>query len=164
MAELLKIRPASAKDLPGLTRVYLDSAEHHTALDPLMYRIPSVEEIHARYLARVAQQNLQLTLVALWEEEVVGLVDAQMLRSMDAMLRATYYCHVAELAVAREHRSQGVGARLLQAAEDWGRDLGAEVVSLDFHIANDRAGKFYRERMGYRVTSKSAVKIVSDQR
>ena len=150
------------KDLEGLTRVYLDSAEHHTALDPLVYRIPSVEEIHARYLARVAQQNLQVTLVALWDDEVVGLVDAQMLRSMDAMLRASYYCHVAELAVSREHRSQGVGEQLLKAAEEWGRQHGAEVVSLDFHIANVRAARFYQERMGYRVTSNSALKALID--
>jgi ribosomal protein S18 acetylase RimI-like enzyme len=159
MSSELTIRPYVSDDLAGLTRVYLESAEHHAALDPQIYRVPSVDEIRARYEGRIAA--LQVTLVAVREGKIVGFVDAQMLRSSDAMLRSTYYCHIAELAVGRECRSQGIGASLLQAAEVWGREHGAEVVSLDFHTANLRAADFYQQRMGYRVTSRTAVKIIT---
>jgi ribosomal protein S18 acetylase RimI-like enzyme len=77
------------------------------------------------------------------------------------MLRASLYCHIAELAVAEEWRSQGVGAHLLAAAEAWGHERGAEVASLDFHIANLRAARFYQENMGYRITSNTAVKVLA---
>jgi len=46
------------------------------------------------------------------------------------------YCHIAEIAVRRQHRSQGIGGRLLLAAEDWGHRLGAEFASLEYDAAN----------------------------
>jgi ribosomal protein S18 acetylase RimI-like enzyme len=74
------------------------------------------------------------------------------------MHRKIIYCVIAEIAVSREHRSQGIGGRLLQAAEDWGRQLGAEFALLEYHSANTRASLFYQERMGYRPASITAIK------
>jgi ribosomal protein S18 acetylase RimI-like enzyme len=68
------------------------------------------------------------------------------------------YCVIAEIAVSRKHRSQGIGGRLLQAAEDWGRQLGAEFALLEYHSANTRASLFYQERMGYHPASITAIK------
>ena len=74
------------------------------------------------------------------------------------MHREIVYCHIAEIAVSKRHQNQGIGGRLLQAAENWGVGLGAELASLEYHIANSRAGLFYQQRMGYRVASVTAIK------
>lgn len=43
------------------------------------------------------------------------------------------YCHIAEIAIRSVHRNQGIGERLLRAAEDWEYGLGAEFASLEYH-------------------------------
>jgi Acetyltransferase (GNAT) family len=63
--------------------------------------------------------------------------------------RQLIYCHIAEIAVSCRHQNQGIGGRLLQAAEDWGRRQGAECASLEYHAANKRASVFYQQHMGY---------------
>jgi ribosomal protein S18 acetylase RimI-like enzyme len=77
------------------------------------------------------------------------------------MHRNLVYCYIAEIAVHPDYRSQGIGERLVLAAEDWGRALGAEFASLEYNAANTRAGDFYRNRMGYRVASLTAIKRLS---
>jgi len=74
------------------------------------------------------------------------------------MHRTLTYCHIAEIAVRRAHRSHGIGGRLLRAAENWGQWLGAEFASLEYHVANTRASLFYQERMDYRPVSITAIK------
>ncbi|HLK70027.1 MAG TPA: GNAT family N-acetyltransferase [Bryobacteraceae bacterium] len=74
------------------------------------------------------------------------------------MHREMIYCHIAEIAVRSGHRNHGIGGRLLRAAEDWGRGLGAEIASLEYHAANARANSFYQERMDYHPASITVIK------
>ena len=92
------------------------------------------------------------------QTEIVGFVDVELYRSPDPMLREFLYCHVMEIAVNSRYQSQGIGERLLRAAEEWGRQQGAEFALLEYLTANTRAGEFYQRRMGYRVAAMMAVK------
>jgi len=145
------IRSAVSDDAMGITRRFLESAEYHARLDPERYFTPSVEAISARY--REGRQHRSsagcdaITLVAELAGEIVGFIDAQLEQSLDAMHREMTYCHIAEIAVSGRHRNQGIGGRLLRAAEDWGRRQGAEFASLDYHAANTRAREFYHQRL-----------------
>jgi GNAT superfamily N-acetyltransferase len=56
-------------------------------------------------------------------------------------------CWVEDLAVSPEHRSQGVGGALLEAAKEWGRARGATHLELDSGEARADAHRFY-EREG----------------
>jgi ribosomal protein S18 acetylase RimI-like enzyme len=158
----IEIRPAVPGDADGIARTYLESAEYHAGLDPERYSLPAAETISARY--REGRQHPSdagsgvMTLVAELGGEIVGFVDARLEESPDPMHREMIYCHIAEIAVRCGHRSQGIGGRLLLAAENWGRRLGAEFASLEYHAANTRASRFYRERMGYRPAAITAIK------
>jgi GNAT superfamily N-acetyltransferase len=158
----ITIRPAVSGDADGIARVYLESAEYHAGLDPERYSAPAVETISARY--REGRQHPPdadgggVTLVAELSGEIVGFIDAGLEQSHDLMHREIIYCHIAEIAVSSRHQNQGIGVRLLQAAEDWGRGQGAEFASLEYHTANTRAGSFYQQRMGYRPASTTAIK------
>jgi GNAT superfamily N-acetyltransferase len=129
------IRPAVPDDADGIARTFLESAEYHAELDPERYSIPPIDTIVARY--REGRQHPShagreaITLVAELSGEIVGFIDARLERSLDAMHREMIYCHIAEIGVRRGHRNQGIGGRLLRAAEDWGRRLGAEFASLE---------------------------------
>lgn len=155
------VRRAVAEDADGISRTFLESAEHHASLDSERYMVPSAEAIEARY--RHGRQHPpeafgeNITLVAELGGEVIGFIDARLYQPTDAMHREMTYCLVSEIAVGREHRNQGVGRQLLQAAEDWGRQQGAEFALLEYHTANTGAGNFY-QRLGYRVASITAIK------
>ena len=158
----IAIRPALPEDAGGIARTYIESADYHTSLDSERYALPSRETIAARY--REGRQHPpeaggeSITLVADLDGGIVGFVDARIERSPDAMHREMAYCHIAEIAVSFRHQNQGIGGQLLRAAEDWGRGRGAEFASLEYHVANTRAGVFYQRRMGYRAAAITAIK------
>ena len=89
---------------------------------------------------------------------MTGFIDIRLESSPDPMHRPIVYCHVAEIAVREEYQNQGIGRQLLRAAEDWGRRHGAEFASLEYHVANTRAGRFYEQRMGYSVAARIAIR------
>jgi ribosomal protein S18 acetylase RimI-like enzyme len=140
----ITIRRAASDDADGIARTFVHSAEYHARFDPERYSVPAVAMISKR--SREAWQDPPLgngkavTLVAELSGEIVGFLDAQLQPSHDAMHRETVYCHIAEIAVRCAHRNHGIGKRLLQAAEDRGRQRAAQFASLEYHAANTHAG------------------------
>jgi ribosomal protein S18 acetylase RimI-like enzyme len=157
----ITIRPAVPQDADGITRIYLESAEYHAGLDAERYWIPATETIRARYREERQQASRggeeAITLVAELNGEIVGFIDTRLTRSPDPMHREMMYCHIVEIAASIRHQRQGIGGRLLRAAEDWGRGRGAELALLEYLAGNERASVFYRGR-GYRVASINAIK------
>ena len=159
----ITIRRALAGDGDGIARTFLESAAYHARLDSERYAVPVIEPIAARYRegrqhSPDAANGPAITLVADVDGEIVGFVDARLDRSPDPMHRDMTYCHIVEIAVSERHQNRGVGARLLRAAEDWGREQGATFASLEYHTANTRAASFYQKKMGYRVAAIIAIK------
>ena len=155
------IRPTHSGDAAGIARRFLESAEFHAGFDE-RYATPSLEAITSRYEEGkqhfAAKAGEAITLVAEVHGEVVGFVDARLEKSSDPMHRDLVYCYIADIAVSPRFQGEGVGTMLLQAAEGWGRQQGAEFASLEYHVANTRAASFYERRMAYRVVSKFAIK------
>ena len=155
------IRSAVAEDADGITRIFLESAEHHASLDSELYFVPDFETIAARY--REGRQHPaegraeSITIVAELSGDIVGFIDARLYRPTDAMHRDMIYCLISEIAVRREYQNHGIGKQLLQAAEDWGRQQGAEFAVLEYHAENVSAGAFY-QRMRYRLASITAIR------
>jgi ribosomal protein S18 acetylase RimI-like enzyme len=158
----ITVRPAVPEDAEGIARTFAESAAHHAQLDPERYYVPATEMIQDRY--REGRQHLSrpageaITFVADLAGEIAGFVDARLESSPDAMHRGMIYCYIAEIAVSLRHQRKGIGQRLLRAAEEWGREGGASIACLEYHVANTRAAAFYQERMGYRVASITANK------
>jgi GNAT superfamily N-acetyltransferase len=55
-------------------------------------------------------------------------------------------CWVEDLAVSPEHRSQGIGGELLDAAGDWARERDATHLELDTGLDRTDAQRFYERR------------------
>ena len=156
----IEIRAATPEDAGAVAEIFLESAEHHVELDGERYRVPTLEMISTRYReGRQHPEDAQaITLVAELGGEVIGFIDVRLEQSSDAMHREMTFCHVSEIAVRDGRRSRGVGGLMMRAAEEWGRSMGAEFASLEFHNGNTRASRFYQERMGYRPVSITAIK------
>lgn len=155
-----QIRPATTADAEGITRVFLESADHHARIDPERYFVPERDLIVEHYRTgqqHPSQTHRTITLVAEIEGEIAGFLDARLREPFDAMHRNMTYCFIADIAVAESYRSQGVGEQLMDAAEEWGRRNGAKFVTLEHHVDNHRAAGFY-QRLGYQPAAVVAIK------
>jgi GNAT superfamily N-acetyltransferase len=91
-------------------------------------------------LAEAIKGESSTVLVAEHRGELLGFATAYLdLNSVRFGLR----CWVEDLAVSPEHRSQGVGKALLDAAKRWAREHGATHLELDSGEARTDAHRFY---------------------
>ncbi len=81
-------------------------------------------------------------------EELVGHV-ILMGNNIDSVTEETQ-AWVYDLSVRRDCWGQGLGRRLMQAAEDFAASLGLKWVGLGVTLSNERATSFYEE-IGYKV-------------
>ena len=145
------IRPARVEDADAAAAVYVASAEHHHGLDPVLYRVPAVEAVAARYRDRIpGDDDTSELLVAEVGGQVVGTCLVRLLpASSEASMLAPRTAVQVDVAVLSGHRGGGVGRALMEHAERWASARGAQLVMLDAHAANTGALAFY-EQLGYR--------------
>jgi ribosomal protein S18 acetylase RimI-like enzyme len=156
----VQIRTATSHDGEGIARIYLQSAQHHAAVDPALCHVPDPPRIVERY--QTGRQHPEpgpdcITLVAEAGGEILAFVDARVQQQEDPMLPPAPYCYVSEVGVEASHRSRGIGEQLMRAIEEWARSRGAAWVVLEYNNRNPRAGAFYH-RIGYQPVSTSAIK------
>ena len=96
---------------------------------------------HARAaIAQAIEEPECAVLVAAHRGDLLGLCTAY--HNLNSV-RFGPRCWVEDLAVSPQHRSQGVGKALLDAARDWARDRGATHLELDSGDARADAHRFY---------------------
>jgi GNAT superfamily N-acetyltransferase len=91
-------------------------------------------------LADASSDQEAIVLVAEHRGELLGLCTAYL--DMNSV-RFGPRCWVEDLAVSPQHRSQGVGKDLLDAAKDWARERGATHLELDSSDTRADAHRFY---------------------
>lgn len=155
------IRPARPGDGIDLARGWLDGCRYYAALDPQRFQVPDddgLAEAFEESLARPASEDTAW-LVAEVDGAVVGNVSAELHRPIETaaqqLLRylGETRLFVSALGVEAAHQRRGVATRLMEAVEQWGRDRGAVLVSLDTWIDSPQSVPFYERRMGYRRAS-----------
>lgn len=151
------IRKARPGDGAACAALWRDAGEYFAGLNPHTFRVPSQEGLaewfeqgHATYGGR---QDL-LVLLAEVDGIVAGSISATLLEPIETAERQVQSdfsrrrLHIDSLTVLTAHRRGGVGTALMQAAEEWGRSQGAEVVLLETELNNPLSMAFYEKRMG----------------
>lgn len=110
------------------------------------------EEIERRF--RDAQKNPEQAIFVAehTSSDLAGWIHVFVMRSLEANFRA----EVDGLVVHERFRSQGVGPRLLERAEEWARERGCREIGLRANVIRERAHAFY-ERQGYRMVKTQKV-------
>jgi GNAT superfamily N-acetyltransferase len=151
------IRDYRDGDAAGIAQISRDNARFHVGLAPDYFKVPDedgfVELIEKDAEWRDASDNLAL--VAELDGEVAGYLEATVHAPLEtARWQAQRDLGETRLAInfvgtAEAHMRKGVGTRLVEAAEAWGRSQGATVAVCDTYIDSPLSVPFWELRMGY---------------
>jgi GNAT superfamily N-acetyltransferase len=151
------VRPPKDEDADGLARAARDMGEQYAKPEPERFRVPEVEpqvEWYRSVLQKPPPEN-SVWLVAEVDGQAVGDAQAQLHEpaanaaiqpQLDVGRRRVY---LNWLAVQAEHRSHGIGGRLLEAVEEWAHENGAELIVTDTNLRSNVGAIEFYESHGY---------------
>jgi GNAT superfamily N-acetyltransferase len=151
------IREARDDDAAGIVRLGRQNSAHYVRLAPEHFKFPDeeglVEFIENDRLWREGPDTLAL--VAADEGAIAGYLEASLQRP-DETARWQAQRDLSEIRLfinyvgtADAYKRQGVATKLVQAAEQWGREHGAVVALCDTFIDSPMSVPFWEQRMGY---------------
>jgi GNAT superfamily N-acetyltransferase len=151
------IRPIQPGDGAAIAGISLDSAVYYTELAPQDFRMRDEEGL-AEFLEPTPESNTDtfLSLVAELDGEVAGYLEASIQPPLDSgrwqivpdLDKPRLYINA--VGTAARFWRRGVATRLVESAEEWGRERGAAVATLDTYIDSPTSVPFWEKRMGYR--------------
>lgn len=123
--------------------VYADAARLAALSEVLGY--PVTADALAERLGRLLGRDEELVLVA---EVTPGHVVGWLHGAEQELLESGRRCEILGLVVDVTHRGQGVGRRLVQAAEAWASTRGLDQMAVRSSVTRAESHPFY-ERLGY---------------
>jgi GNAT superfamily N-acetyltransferase len=157
------VRQARPGDGEALARIHKDMAAYYVERFPGDFRIPALEGLEDELDAELGEpSDTTLRLVAEVDGDVVGALVARVLPPEDGAEReivpelAATRLRIEYLATDRRHQRRGVGTRLVDEAEVWGRGEGATLSETWTYARSPLSMPFWTQRMGgYRERSVS---------
>ena len=143
---MIEIRRAAADDIPGLvaSSTGLFAEDAGTRDDTMNIRWPA-EFGAAAYTSTLADPD-RAVFVADADGSVAGHLTAYVTEASD--IRPVRMATLMSMYVFPEHRSSGVGGRLVDAFKEWAASHGAQRLTVTAYAANADAIRFY-QRNGF---------------
>jgi len=142
------IRDAERKDLDAIAALWEQLIDlHHELDDRFWIRAHDGSDKFRSWMAEGLAAENRVLIVADVRDEVVGFIHGSVNKSVPVMA-PKLVAFVTDLVVAKAHRRCGIGIRLVEAANRWFRQRGAEEVTLNVAVRNREAREFW-ETMGF---------------
>ena len=138
MAEAVRVRPPLPSDAPALAAM-AGELGYPTSAEELLGRLASLHPTDAAVLVSTDADDVP-----------TGWCHVEMRRTLVEPASAM----ILGLVIGEGHRSGGIGAVLLTAAENWARARGCQRLVVATRITRERAHRFYA-REGYEVSKTS---------
>ena len=137
--------------LAGVQACLIELQDFERSLDP---RIPSGAEIVDEYIPQMLDRCIECDgkiLVAELNEEVVGFATVLARVSSGELADGDIeYGLVSDIVVASKHRNQGIGKKLLAAAEEYARSSDLQSLRIGVLADNHLADELY-DSMGFEI-------------
>jgi GNAT superfamily N-acetyltransferase len=144
-------------DAFAIAHLILESNAYYSSLAPGLFT-PIQEDGLEEWIAsdsRWFARETSLALIAEIAGEVAGYLeasveepdpDAQFSGNRDLRERRLY---INAVVTAEKHKRQGIGTRLVEAAEEWAREQGVTLSVCDTFLGSPQSLPFWTERMRY---------------
>jgi GNAT superfamily N-acetyltransferase len=158
------VRAGRPGDGAAIARIHLEGAAYYLALAPHDFQLPEEDGLVAYIDSELEPTDGSLVLVAELDGEIAAAVFARIVPPLD---EARYqwspaFAHtrlaIEHLATGEAERRHGAATRLVEAAEQWGREQGATLAFTDTYLRSPASLPFWRDRMGYAERSVSLYK------
>ena len=140
----INIREAEMTDIFALTEL-MNELGYDTTIDEMKIRFTSIQN-HDDYKTFIATSNTQ----------VVGMVGMTKNYFYE---QNGIYIRVVALVINYGFRQNGIGRKLMEASENWAREVGADTILLNCGNREERtiARQFY-QTLGYQIKSSGFIK------
>ena len=138
------IREAEPSDIFALTEL-MNELGYDTTMDEMKTRFENIQD-HKDYK----------TFIAIDETEILGMVGLSKNYSYE---QNGIYVRVLALVTRSRFRQKGIGKKLMDVAENWAKEIGADKVLLNCGNRDEReiAQLFYK-KIGYQIKSSGFIK------
>jgi len=153
----MKIRKATIKDFNKLKDIKLESKKDEMIYSDSLKPLKKTIDVYFEYFkAELTKKNSAVFIAE--DKKPVGII----IVTYFTPLRISKFGkkgYVSNLYVQKTHRNEGVGKKLLNASLKWLKNNKVKYISLEIHLKNNNAQKFYRN-LGFKdYTLKLAKKI-----
>ncbi len=154
------IRPATIQDYPELCAIIAGVDTLHRRHLPNLFQEPDGPTRDRGYIQSLLADESVALFVAQAQDDVVGLVHVLVREAPPIpILVPRRYAVVDNLVVRPGFRRQGIGRALMNRAERWARERGAQTIELNVYEFNQEAIDFYRQ-MDYETLSRKLSKAL----
>lgn len=148
----MEIRKAREADLESLLELNRQIGEFHYENAPEVFSKPS--EAERKFLLKALNDKDRLFLVAVLNDSVIGFLTATInTNEIIPFLVKEPICRVGTIVIDQDHRSSGIGQKLMQACQVWATSSGSCEIRLEVMEFNSKAQKFY-SKLGFNTQSR----------
>ena len=140
------IRKATMDDIEELRKLYLALEEDGVRYQPEHFVIG---ERTGEFFRSIFDSDNQDILVADIDGKAIGFVHVKILQQKKvSCLKPQSVVYLQDLCVREDMRNQGIGAKLIRASKDYGKERGADFIRTQVFPGNVDGMRFY-ERNGF---------------
>lgn len=137
----IKIRVAKSNDWKSIQKLNNEVFQNDKENDPDMDLNWPYTEKGIKYYKSLANGTYGHCFIAEEDGKAVGYVA---LSIKDFGYRKSKYVEVENIGVSPEHRSQGIGEKLIEKASEWAKEQGAQRLYVEAFWGNTKAIKYYK--------------------
>lgn len=157
------IRVAKLEDKDALRRLYIEFHQFHVCGVP--ERLVSLEKMTSqqvdelrRNIEKIINDKDSEILIAQNYDQIVGLAEVYLKKDEPQPAKKAYtYGHLQSLVINHKSRRFGIGRLLVEVAERWAKEKGAEEMRLDIWEFREGPLQFY-EKLGYRTLRRNLIR------
>ncbi len=144
MSDLITIRDFSVGDEAGLQECFIELQDFERSIEPFRLSGIAIAKSYVGSLFELCKKKSGKIFVATSLCEIVGFVCVLSKSEFDLELNGPVEAaYITDLIVKQAHRRKGIGERLMQAAELFAKESGAQLISIDVLARNVSARSFY---------------------
>ena len=151
------LRLATELDLPAICLLAEDLAAIHHEEMPKVFAPPSGGERDAQYWRDSICGEDRAAFLLERDGAPIGFISVAIASETSTILQPARFVRINSVCVCDAWRGQGLGRKLLEAAESWGIQRGATEARLSVAAFNQRALALYQE-LGYSVRTHALAK------